>query len=56
MNLQETKKPKWKEKKEKFKNHSFDDALAKLGINGAFLNAKAIEKPLKSPTAKSCCV
>lgn len=50
MELTERKIPKWKEKEDFFKNQSFDDCLETLGINGAFINAKKIEKALKSPT------
>ena len=50
MMFTERKIPKWKEKEEKFKNQSFDDSLVELGANGAFLNAKKIDKKLASPT------
>lgn len=48
--LTERKIPKWKEKEERFKNQSFDASLEALGANGAFLNAKKIEKTIASPT------
>ena len=50
MMLTERKIPKWKEKEEKFKNQSFDDSLEALGANGAFINAKKVEKTIASPT------
>lgn len=52
MLLRERKIPKWKEKEEAFKNHSFDDALETLGTNGEFINAKEIDRKIKSPTKK----
>lgn len=49
MYLQESKKPKWKEKEERYKAQSFDASLAELGTNAAFLNALEIDSELKSP-------
>lgn len=52
MNLQETKKPKWKVRDELNKSQSFDSSLAELGINGEFLKAKKItEKENKATTS-----
>ena len=55
MNLQEVKIPKWKKKEDLFKTQSFDVSLVELGKNGAFLNAKEIQKKIDSPVkVKSC--
>lgn len=51
MNLQETKKPKWKIKEELNKAQSFDSSLAELGTNGEFLKAQKVSKTVKKATS-----
>ncbi|MFA5573673.1 MAG: hypothetical protein WC994_01325 [Brumimicrobium sp.] len=46
------KKPRWKEKEERMKNSSFDDALEQLGVNKEFLEKEETKKEAKKKLVK----